>query len=100
MTVKEFLISKLTERGMLESQAEQVFAQALPRLASDHYKPSWASPKDTYPTAMYTVWLVILTDEALKWIDTNCPKAWFRPMFMPIPEAEIVRLISSQDELN
>ena len=36
---------------------------------------------DGYPTTMMAVLIVGINTEAVRWIDENLPKAWYRPMF-------------------
>ena len=71
MTIKETLIEFLESNGMFNSQAEQVFIAALPRLETEGRKENWAAPSTSYPEVVYAVWMMILKDEALKWIDAN-----------------------------
>lgn len=94
-TTKQRCLKMLTQNGMFESQAEAVLEQAKPQIEGDGYSMTWDSSADDYPAPMYAVINLILRREALNWIDTNLPKAWFRPMFTPDPEAEIARLTAA-----
>ena len=93
MTVKERLLEfALIQNGMFPEQAKQVFQAALPKLQPDNYRVTWNQPAGDYPDAMYAIWTMTIKPIALEWILTNCPMAWFRPMFTDNPEEEIARL--------
>jgi len=97
VTVKGKLLSYLTDNGMWETHAEQVFQRALPDLEADS-RVTWDRPAEDYPTVMYAVWIIVLKRHALEWIDEYLPKAWFRPMFTPDPKAEIARLRAETED--
>jgi hypothetical protein len=82
-TVEQKLHSYLFERGMFPDQADQVIAKfkdAVKALTpNDVIK--YDSPADDYPPQLYAVWSLELGDVAVEWIDENCPKAWYRPLF-------------------
>jgi len=40
------------------------------------------APSDSYPDMMYNLLMVSIKPVALKWIEDNCPEAWFKEMFM------------------
>jgi hypothetical protein len=100
MNTKEKLINMLVSCGMFESQAIKVMAIAIPEIEKINkeatgklneesgeyegaYKITWDSPSASYPTEMYNVWYATaIKPIALKWIEDNCPMAWFKPMFM------------------
>lgn len=84
MTTKEKLVNMLVNMGMFESQAKTVIELAIPVLneSTDGYKITWNRPSEEYPKEMYAIWLFQIKPVALKWIDENCPKAWYRSMFI------------------
>ena len=98
-TVKEKCLEMLTNNGMFDSQAQAVFESAKPLIEVDGYRMTWDRPSDEYPLEMYAVINLILKREALSYIDQNCPRAWFRPMFCDDPQAEILRLQSLQQSV-
>ena len=83
-TTKQKLLKLLEDRGMFPDQAEATLEQAIPVIESlvPDYCITWDRPAYEYPEVMYSIWLVTLKAEALKWIDANIPQAWFRPMFI------------------
>lgn len=83
MTVGEKLITILVSCGMFESQAKEVLELAKPVLNQDNYHITFNAPETDYPKTVYNLWFEMMKPVALKWIDENKPKAWFRPMFLP-----------------
>lgn len=95
MTNKEKCINYLVGKGMFESQAEEVFQRALP-LMEQGSEIRWDEDADHYPPTLFAIWRMILDKKALEWIDENLPRAFYRPMFTPDPEAEIARLMKER----
>lgn len=85
MTTKDKIISILVRNGMFENQAEQVFNLAKSEIESmtPEYQITWDRPANEYGTSLYSVMMMVVNRIALKWIDSNIPSAWFRPMFDP-----------------
>lgn len=84
MTVREYLVDRLIDNGMFESQAKEVVESAIPELNSmvDDYKITFDRPAKEYPAILLKLFYANLRPIALKWIDKNAPQAWFRPMFV------------------
>lgn len=84
MTTRQKFEKMLFQNGMFEEQARKVMDQAIPVIEaiSPDYRMTWDRPADEYPDAIYSVLWPTVRKEALKWIDTNIPKAWFRGMFL------------------
>lgn len=83
MTAKEKLKKMLTDQGMFDNEANAVLEEAIPQIESliPDYKITWHSPVSEYPDAVYNAMWHPLCDAALKWIDKNAPRAWYRSMF-------------------
>lgn len=81
MTIREWAEGYCRERGMFPDQAKAV----IDALAADEIgKPMlgrWDDRVDGYPPPMMAVLAISIDDRAVRWIDANCPKAWFRPVF-------------------
>jgi len=41
----------------------------------------WSDSAEGYPPAIFILAWMSAKEKALEWIDANCPKAWYRPMF-------------------
>lgn len=80
-TTKQKCLRFLVERGLSTKEAVTVFDRAQPLLQVGDYKIEWDGPAGEYPDPFYSVAFIALREAALEWIDENCPKAWFRPMF-------------------
>lgn len=80
MTIKEWLLNQLLERGLWPEDAATVLEIALPTLASDS-QIEWTDDVSTYPPVMYAAWMLNLKRIALAWIDENQPLNWCRSMF-------------------
>lgn len=81
MTVEEKMIQLLVNKGMFESQAKQVLESAKIHKLFKETDTKWDSPSSGYPDSCLVVISMSIDMIALEWIDRNCPKAWFRPMF-------------------
>lgn len=84
MTVREKLESMLISNGMFESQAKEVIDLSISKLNDliQGYRINFDSPSSDYPDIAYVMWFKEIKPIALKWIDSNIPLAWFRPMFI------------------
>ena len=84
MTTIKKLESMLVNNGMFQPQAEEVIKIAIPKLneLSGGYKITWDRPADEYPQAMYNLMFIAVKPIALKWIEENCPYAWYKDMFL------------------
>jgi hypothetical protein len=81
-TTKQKCIYYFTNKGMFQSQAEQVLESAKPHLEVGGYRITWDRPAAEYPDELYAVMFMILKRSALEWIDANVPHAWFRELFL------------------
>ena len=84
MTGEEKVIEMMMTRGMLQSQAEEVFVivkDAIEEFVPE-YNFTWDRPVDEYPEVIYDILWLTVKFEVLKWIEENKPMAWFKPMFM------------------
>lgn len=81
------LVQMCYERGMFQNQAETVVGLAIPQIdkfLKDEigYKINWYDANGKFPEGLYaTIFMFHVAPVALKWIDENIPKAWFRPLF-------------------
>lgn len=84
MTVREKLKDMLIQRGMFEDQAKEVIELSILELNkdADDYKITFDASSDVYPDGLYAAMFITIRPIALKWIDDNKPRAWFRPMFV------------------
>jgi hypothetical protein len=84
MTTREKFKKFLTDKGMFDEQAEEVMKAFIPKADSlaTSYQITWDRPAEEYAPSLYSVLSITLKEEAIKWIDTNCPKAWYREMFI------------------
>lgn len=84
MTTREKFESMLVKNGMFESQAKKVMDIAIPEL-KELYSANditFDRPSEEYPSVLYSIIFIAIKPIALKWIEQNCPQAWFKPMFM------------------
>jgi hypothetical protein len=84
MTTREKLEEMLVHNGMFDTQAKKVMDIAIPELNNilDDYTITFDRPASEYPNAIYTILFLYIKPIALKWIEENCPLAWYKPMFM------------------
>lgn len=88
MTIQQWLEKNLTESGMSQFQAQSVFEQMQQSQNTELEGVKFGDKLNSYPKEFYAVLSLTLRAEALKWIETNAPQAWFKPMFMSKDEAE------------
>lgn len=85
----EYGKQQLQQHGMFESQATEVMA----RIVSDPNfmggtMDRWTDMIEDYPPLMPVMIFSAIKEVGLKFIDETCPKAWFRPMFLPVEERD------------
>ena len=83
MNTREKFEKMLFEMGMFEDQAKAVMELAIPVCDAviPDYKITWDRPADEYPEPFYRVVFLSVKPVAKKYIEDNCPMAWFKPMF-------------------
>jgi hypothetical protein len=81
MSFKTIAIDHMVNNGMWPDQAEKVFQEIKNDEANESMKGRWDDPQWQYPESMTAIVIMITNSAAVKWIDENLPKAWFRPMF-------------------
>ncbi len=80
MTIEEKFKKLLFDSGMCEDEAEAVI-EMVKDASSVKQAMRWGDPVEGYPAPLYELLWVEVKRAALKYIDANCPQAWFRPMF-------------------
>lgn len=85
MTFEQWMRDKLTNNGMFPDQVEAVVTRV--KAENESMAQRWNDQIDGYPEQMISsLWLVVKRI-ALEYIDAECPKAWFRPMFVSESES-------------
>ena len=72
----------LTQNGLSDSQANEIVTTFI----SDEkhtMRTRWWEDTTNYPVGLYNVLWGACKNEALRYIDAHCPKAWFRAVFDP-----------------
>lgn len=92
MATKSFITwlhGELEQNGLNADQIDDIF-----KLINDdaEFMPEfigrWHEPTDAYPPMMKVLVWHSVKILVLKYINDNCPQAWFRPMFLPLEEQE------------
>lgn len=78
-TISARVIRYLTERGMLEQQAQAVLEIVKGR--NEAMDGLWEHAPSDYPEILIRAILLDTRKAAIEWIDANLPQAFFRPMF-------------------
>jgi len=81
MTIEEEITSCLVNRGMFESDAAVVMAQAKESGTLSSMSGRWDHQIDDYPAVLVSVTRISVMDVALDWIIENKPHAFYRPLF-------------------
>jgi len=82
MTFKEWLIGLLIKHGMWPKDANTVFEVIKADPANKSMSQRWGDSVEDYPDAIKTVLWIDAKQNALEWIDTNQPQAFYRSMFV------------------
>lgn len=81
MTLKQYLNNYLYNNGMFEDMAEQVVERVISDPANESMLGRWDDHTEGYPPEFLVVLRMSANLHAVKWIDENLPKAWFRSVF-------------------
>ena len=81
MTLKEKVLKFLTDGGMFDEQAAQVFEAIKNSDENEAMRERWNEPAEDYPSVLVSALNVSAAVHAVEWLDENLPLAWFRPVF-------------------
>ncbi len=81
MTIQERILELLQEHGMWPDQAAEVVEMVKADKANEAMAGRWDDSAEGYSISLIAALWFSIKDTALQYIDANCPKAWFRPMF-------------------
>jgi len=76
------LTNDLTQNGLSDSQANEIVT-AFTSDPTHSMRDRWIEDTTNYPEGMYNVLWATCKMEALRYIDSHCPRAWFRAVFDP-----------------
>lgn len=79
MTIKAKIVELLVSHGMFEDDARTVLQEL--EKGNDSMRGRWDEDTAAYPQPLLATLWYSAKVEALKWIDANCPNAWYRSMF-------------------
>ena len=82
------LANDLAENGMFARQVTEVMEWFMREEQTSSMADRWLEDPESYPPMIYHLQWRLLCTYALKYIDTTCPKAWFRPVFLSPSEQE------------
>jgi len=83
MTFEDKLKEMLVECGLFEDQALAIMVIVKTDETNEPMLGRWGDDVEGYPQVILVLAWVAAKRAALKYIDANCPQAWFRPMFVP-----------------
>ena len=81
MNYIERLTADLEKNGLFTDQAVAIVT-AFTSDPTHSMRGRWVEDTATYPEGMYNVLWATCKMEALRYIDSHCPKAWFRAVFV------------------
>lgn len=82
-TLKDAMLERLQGNGLFPDQAEAVFKEAIADECMETMVGRWNDEASGYPEGLIVTSWMLMKPIAAKWIEKNCPQAWFRPMFAP-----------------
>lgn len=80
-TFEREIIDQLTSRMMPDDAAREVLEAVKLMESNASMDGKWNHDTSEYPSTILAVIWMNAKDEALKWIDKNKPKAFYRPLF-------------------
>jgi len=87
LTLGEELQLFLHKNGMFETQVNDVFKLIVADESMKEFRCRWDDKAKDYGLAPIVAMIQLAAKPiALKYIDDNCPEAWFRPMFLSLAE--------------
>jgi hypothetical protein len=92
MTFKETMVKAMTSRGMFPNQAMDVINKYIEENKDDSMIGRWNEDVSEYPQNLQAILWMGVKAYAYKWIASNVPEAWFRPMFQ-YSEKELTQMI-------
>ena len=72
----------LTDKGMFDTQADQVIEQFKSDPQNESMAGRWDDSENDYPIQMTVDLIACLNRFTLAWIEENLPQAWFKLMFL------------------
>lgn len=81
MTFEQFMRERLTNSGMFPNQVNAVVERVKAAPENEAMAQRWNDDVSGYPSQMLGIAWLTAKRHALAYIDAECPKAWFRPLF-------------------
>ncbi len=81
MTVEEYFVDQLFQRGLFEDKAKQIVEAVKNDQVNESMQGRWDDHMDDYPEPLLVVLWLNVKDHALLWIEENVPNAWYKPLF-------------------
>lgn len=82
------LYGDLLKNGMFDHQATPIMEAFIADQRGSGMGSRFFDDPSGYPPVLYQLQWRLLCTYALAYIDEECPKAWFRPVFLPPNEQE------------
>lgn len=80
MTFEQIALTHL-QSAMFPKDADAVIVRMKAAEENKDMFDRWAHDEDGYPPEMKLIVIYSANVHAVKWIDENVPRAWYRPMF-------------------
>lgn len=81
-TIEDKLKEMLFNHGLFEDQTATVMEMMKADEVNEAMEGRWGENVEDYPPVLLSVLWLSMRDCALRYIDANCPKAWFRSLFV------------------
>ncbi len=80
MSIEDYFVDYLFNRGMFENQAKEVMEMVKER--NKEMAGRWGDNIQYYPKTVLSLLTFSVNEVAVEWIDKNLPKAWNRDVFV------------------
>jgi len=81
ITIKQKLHALCVAHGLFDSQAEAILQMTFDD-GDNELKSRWNDLASDYPDIIFDVLWITVCQNAIKWIDKNCPNHWARSVFI------------------
>ena len=82
VTIEDKFREMLFNHGMFENQAAAVVEMVKADKTNEKMKQRWQDDVEGYPSVLLSALWYSVERCALRYIDANCPEAWFRSLFV------------------
>lgn len=81
MTFRQYIEDYCYQRGMFPEQTQIVVEMVTTDKANEAMSGRWNDQTTGYPMPILAMMVMSINRHTITYIEKECPKAWFKPMF-------------------